>query len=437
MICLRSSKKTPKRDLDDIFSEDDNLGLLDVAPLKAKAPAGNLIASQFEEITTFFEKNGHIPSDDADSFDEKRLARRLKAFKANDEHRESLRPIDNYRLLSEELIEVKMDGDLVTFKIEEPALPGIVLIDEDEPADAQLPEQIAEIDSSELVQSLDDIFDDDDDLLEFDAPDIFTIRHIPAEKKSQPEEIAKRQPCADFPRYAPIFEIVQKELKSGAASLERFRHELKIQVGDFFILNGLMGYVHSAGERLEGYSSYNARLHLVFENGTELHMLFQSLTHGLVRDDHGCKVIREGAFLEPDGNPVPTGLVYVLATKSSDSVLAPYKANLYKVGFTEGSVEDRIKHAEKDRTFLEAPVRVVMTTECYNIDAHKLETLVHGFLGYQRLNIALKGHDGQSYKPREWFNVPLATVVEVIKYILDGTISQYRMDNTSGRVVKK
>ncbi|KFI11542.1 hypothetical protein IX95_12840 [Vibrio sp. B183] len=420
MICLRSSKKTPKRYLDDIFSEDDDLGLLDVAPLKAKAPAGNLIASQFEEITTFFEKNGRIPASDADSFDEKRLARRLKAFKSNGEQRESLKEFDSYGLLADEssyIPSIESVGSS-TYEVQE-STPS------------------SEIDKSELVTSLDDIFDDDDDLLEFDAPDIFTIRHVPAEKKSQPEEIAKRQPCADFSRYAPIFEIVQKELKAGAASLDRFRHELKIQVGDFFILNGLMGYVHSAGERLEGYSSYNARLHLVFENGTELHMLFQSLTHGLVRDDHGCKVNREGALLEPDSNPVPTGLVYVLATKSSDSVLATYKSNLYKIGFTEGSVEDRIKHAEKDRTFLEAPVRVVMITECYNIDAHKLETLVHGFLGYQRLNITLKGHDGQSYKPREWFNVPLATVVEVIKHILDGTISQYRMDNTSGKVMKK
>ncbi|NGZ67576.1 GIY-YIG nuclease family protein [Vibrio aestuarianus subsp. cardii] len=419
MICLRSSKKTPKRDLDDIFSEDDDLGLLDVAPLKTKAPAGNLIASQFEEITTFFEKNGHIPSDDADSFDEKRLARRLKAFKSNGEQRESLKEFDSYGLLAECSYIPSMESvGSSTYEVQE-STPS------------------SEIDKSELVTSLDDIFDDDDDLLEFDAPDIFTIRHVPAEKKSQPEEIAKRQPCADFPRYAPIFETVQKELKAGAASLERFRHELKIQVGDFFILNGLMGYVHYAGERLEGYSSYNARLHLVFENGTELHMLFQSLTHGLVRDDHGSKVVRDGELLEPDSNPVPTGLVYVLATKSSDSVLAPYKANLYKVGFTEGSVEDRIKHAAKDRTFLEAPVRVVMTTECYNIDAHKLETLVHGFLGYQRLNITLKGHDGQSYKPREWFNVPLATVVEVIKYILDGTISQYRMDKTTGKITRK
>lgn len=145
---------------------------------------------------------------------------------------------------------------------------------------------------------------------------------------------------------------------------------------------------HSAGERLEGYISYNARLHLIFANGTEMNMLFQSLTHGLVRDEQGSKVIREGASLIPDDTPVPTGLVYVLATKSTDAVLAEYKSNLYKVGFTDGTVEERIKYAEKDRTCLEAPVRVVMTTECFNIDAHKLETLIHG-LGYRRLNITL------------------------------------------------
>jgi hypothetical protein len=172
-----------------------------------------------------------------------------------------------------------------------------------------------------------------------------------------------------------------------------------------------MGYVHSAGERLEGYSSYNARLHLIFANVTEMNMLFQSLTHGLVRDEQGSKVIRQGAPLIPNDTPVPTGLVYVLATKSTDAALAEYKSNLYKVGFTDGTVEDRIKYAEKDGTFLEAPVRVVMTTECYNIDAHKLETLIHGFLGHRRLNITLKGQTGQTYNPKEWFHAPLNTVL--------------------------
>ncbi|HDI3186613.1 TPA: GIY-YIG nuclease family protein [Vibrio cholerae] len=415
MIRLRSSKATEKFDLDDIFSEQDDLGLLDVAPLRAKIPTGNILANQFEEISNFYEQNGRVPRSDAQSFYEKRLARRLNAFKSNPEQCDVLSEYDRYSLLDSDLA---AQENVQRDKVEDKSLP-------------------TELDKSELVTSLDDIFDDDDDgLLEFDAPHLFTKTHVPAEKKSQPNEIARRQPCAEFHRFSPIFETIQQEIRSGSASLERFRHELQMRVGDVFILNGLMGYVHSAGERLEGYSSYNARLHLIFENGTEMHMLFQSLTHGLVRDERGCKIIREGESLEPDDTPVPAGLVYVLATKSTDSALAPYKANLYKVGFTDGKVEERIKYAEKDKTFLEAPVRVVMTTECYNIDAHKLETLIHGFLGHRRLNVTLKGHAGQ-YSPREWFYVPLNTVLEVIGYILDGTISQYRMDNTTGKVVKK
>lgn len=193
----------------------------------------------------------------------------------------------------------------------------------------------------------------------------------------------------------------------------------------------------ATGERLEEYGPWNARLHLVFENGTEMNMLFLSLTHGLVRDTEGRKIILNGQNVRPDDTPVPTGYVYVLATNSTQPALQRFKPDLYKIGFTEGTVEERIKHAEKDKTFLEASVRIVMITQCFNINTHKLEALIHGFLGMQRLNISLRGLDGQTYHPREWFHAPLSTVLSVIKYILDGTISQYRMDNTTGKIVVK
>ncbi|MFQ2637247.1 GIY-YIG nuclease family protein [Aeromonas caviae] len=96
-----------------------------------------------------------------------------------------------------------------------------------------------------------------------------------------------------------------------------------------------------------------------------------------------------------------------------------------------------LQHAEKDKTFLQAPVRIITTFQCFNMNTHKLETLVHGFLAKQRLDITLKGVDGTSYAPREWFHTPLATVLEVIHHMLDGTISQYRMDNTTGKIVAK
>ncbi len=410
MIRLRSSIK-PKLALDDIFADDD-LGLLNVSPLKAKASAVSSVISQFEPIYQFVEQHGRLPSSNASDFNEKVLARRFAALNANPSQMAELTQYEQY-------------ADIFsTSNVDQTNIEQII--------DAPL------VDKSELVTSLDDIFaDDEEGLLNFDAPDIFTIRHVPTEKKVQPDERAQRQPCTEFPRFAPIFDKVQGEIKTGEAKFERFRHELGIKVGDCFILNGILGYVYSAGEKLEGYSTYNARLHLIFANGTELNMLYQSLTHGLVRDVEGCKVIREAEALVPSEMPKSKGLVYVLATKSDNSIIAPFKANLYKIGFTSGSVEERIKHAEKDKTFLEAPVRIVSTVECYNIDPHKLEALIHGFLGSQRLNISITSNDGNSYKPMEWFHAPLATVLEVIKYILDGTISQYRMDNTSGKIVRK
>jgi len=299
-------------------------------------------------------------------------------------------------------------------------------------------ESPAYINKSELVTSLEDIFaDDDDELLNFDEPDIFSITHVSVDRKEQPDEIAQRQPCPDFQRFEPLFLQLRGGLKNGIFSLERFTHKLKISEGDFFVLNGVVGYVHSAGERLREYSTYNARLHLIFENGTEMNMLYQSLTHGLVRDKEGRKVQLNGQKLIPSDVSVPSGLVYILATKSKDPALIPYKQNLYKIGFTETTVEQRIKNAEKDRTFLEAPVRIVATSQCFNLNAQKLEALVHGFLATRRLNITLKSHTGQVYTPKEWFNVPLTTVQAVIQYIVDGTISQYRLDNTTGKIVAK
>ncbi len=465
---LRLSSTKPKFSVDDIFAEDDEFELLNVAPLRVKAPPTNLLASSFEEINAFYEKHGRKPDEDAEAIDEMRLARRLRNFINNESQRNELAQFDHFGLLVQPVVyttrspqplavnepEPKDDANGYTanslddiFKDDDALLnPPTKSIDKAELVtslddifdddDALLNPPTKSIDKAELVTSLDDIFDDDDDLLDFDAPDIFNIEHVPVEKKEQPDEIAKRQPCAEFPRYAPLFAKVHHGLKQGEIDKARFRHELGLKLGDFFILSGIMGYIHDTGPKLEGYKTYNARLHIVFDNGTESWMLYQSLTHGLVRDEEGSKVLMKERLV-PSDMPIPTGTVYIVSTLSEHPELIPYKSNLYKVGFTENTVEERTKNAAKDKTFLEAPVRIVMTTQCYNIDAQKLEALVHGFLAAQRLNVHLKGHDGQIYSPREWFHAPLITIQKVIEHILDGTISQYRMDNTSGKVVKK
>jgi hypothetical protein len=415
MIRLSTNHLSGKSTLNSIISEDDEFGLLDVQPLKPKSGLVNLYDNQFSEIVAYYELHGRLPTEgNTVSLDEKRLARRLKSIKENPDLCLQLRSIDFYNLLESN------SSDYIHTNLA---------------AESESPTYI---NKSELVTSLEDIFaDDDDELLNFDEPDIFSITHVSVDRKEQPDEIAQRQPCPDFQRFEPLFLQLRGGLKKGIFSLERFTHKLKISEGDFFVLNGVIGYVHSAGERLREYSTYNARLHLIFENGTEMNMLYQSLTHGLVRDKEGRKVQLNGQKLKPSDVSVPSGFFYILATKSKDPALIPYKQNLYKIGFTETTVEQRIKNAEKDRTFLEAPVRIVATSQCFNLNAQKLEALVHGFLAARRLNITLKSHSGQVYTPKEWFNVPLATVQAVIQYIVDGTISQYRLDNTTGKIVAK
>lgn len=415
MIRLSTARLANKLSLGGILSEEDELGLLDVKPQKAKAGPTDLIGTHFAEITEFYEEHGRLPEEGSSALlNEKLLARRLKGILANPELCVHLQTKDEFGLLSRV---VREQG--------EPCLTSEV-------------ELVAYVNKSELVMSLADIFaDDDDGLLDFDEPDIFSLRHISTEKKEQPDEIAQRQPCADFPRFAPLFTTFHDGLKIGSFILERFTHKLKIADGDIFILNGLVGYVASIGGRLEQYEGYNARLHLVFENGTEMHMLYQSLTHGLVRDKEGRKALLNGQSLQPSLSAVPTGIVYILKTLSTDPALVPYKQNLYKIGFTETSVEDRIKNAELDSTFLEAPVQIVATNQCFNLNAQKLEALVHGFLASRRLNVKLRSHRGQVYTPKEWFNVPLGTALAVIQHIVDGSISKYRLDNTTGNILSK
>src|SRR5690606_26612280 len=108
-----------------------------------------------------------------------------------------------------------------------------------------------------------------------------------------------------------------------------------------------------------------------------------------------------------------------------------------QIGYTEQTVEERTKNAVRDIAFLESPVKIMASIECYNLNPVKFETLIHGFLHAQRLNVTLIGKDGITYRPREWFSVGLDTAREVVRRIIDGSIVQYRMDNTMGRLLKK
>ena len=102
--------------------------------------------------------------------------------------------------------------------------------------------------------------------------------------------------------------------------------------------------------------------------------------------------------------------------------------------FTKGDIERRIANASNQPTYLLSDVEVVATYELYNLDAGKLENIIHKIFSNAKLDIELKDRFGKPYNPREWFLVPLPVVREAIDKIKDGTISNYLYNINSGQL---
>ena len=107
---------------------------------------------------------------------------------------------------------------------------------------------------------------------------------------------------------------------------------------------------------------------------------------------------------------------------------------LHKIGFSTQDVYERIVVQRRIRPTWKAPVNVVANIRCFNLDPRKMESLIHAFLANQRISMTMYTRNGKAYVPREWYNVDRDTAIEVAQHIADGTIMEYRMDNTTNRI---
>ena len=419
------TKAASRLSLEDIFSGPDEFGLLDVAP-KAISQHAPIEITNFEVINTFVDEHRRAPSQDGD-LAEKLLARRLTGYQNNVSLHDALASYDRYGLLGamqNEVEEVSVEPELVTqVSTDEERLKSI---------------------APEEVSSLDDIFASAEfNELDLGDQSIFDIKHIPTvTEREQPDEIAQRRVCEDFYLFESLFLDAQQALKSGEMETVRFNLASQVEEGDLFIMEGVLCLIDEIGDyREDNQGRYDPRLRVIFENGTESNHLLQSLAKRLYMDETGRRVVRSAesvvdAFNNISHKDKRAGQIYFVTTLSDNPVLKAIP-NLIKIGYTEQTVEERIKNADQDIAFLEAPVKILATIECYNLNPNKFESLVHGFLHAQRLQMTLVANNGKTYNPREWFSVSLETAREVVRRIIDGSIVHYRMDNTTGRLVMK
>jgi hypothetical protein len=373
-----------------------------------RPPREERIIAGFEEIQRFVEKHGRIPQhgEGRDIF-ERLYAVRLDRLRALEECRSILAPLDHQGLLSGAVISV----------------PQHDAIDEDE-----LMAELAGAAGDSIITEL---------------------RHVRASvEKRAAEEIANRAVCADFDSFKPLFERVQRELKSGIRqSLPVDKMDeiklAKIQQGQFFIVGGQIAYVAEVGQdfRTE-YDRRDSRLHVVYDNGTESNLLARSFQRSLYPDkDNAGRIITDSSagplFAdEHDADDLASGTIYVLRSKSDNPLVAANRDVLHKIGVTGGKVETRLANASLDPTFLLADVEVVATYVLYNVNRVKLENIIHRVFDRAQLDIEIKDRFGNPVKPREWFLVPLFILNEVVERIKDGTITEYVYDPMTARLVK-
>jgi len=234
--------------------------------------------------------------------------------------------------------------------------------------------------------------------------------------------------------------------------------------GDVFILGGQLAYVAHVGEEfLEPDGRPNARLIVVYSNGTQSNLLRRSLQKPLSMDPASRRVqaahddplfdyakaqsaaageretrlvdaSEEGAKAE---STLPkNGSLYVLRSLSAQPFVAEHREFLHKIGVTGGDLNRRVAKAEESPTFLFAGVEEVASYGLAGLDRYKVETLVHQFLAAARIVISITDRFGKPVEAKEWFHVPLHVIDEVVARIKDRTITDYVYDAKAARLVR-
>lgn len=285
----------------------------------------------------------------------------------------------------------------------------------------------------DIDKELEAIFDDPLLNLNAEEQSLFDIpqdmRRVIAKKKA--DYVAQHILCENFDEYKPLFAKVHQELKEGKRSLVKINKTATLAAGRFYYVSGQMLLLEQIDE-LKKSSNFlpDARTRCIYENGTESDILLQTLRKSVVGDGYAISELQEESDSQFFSNndiatdDLVTGYIYVLSSQSDNPAIKAEK-NLYKIGFTTNDVEQRIANAEKEPTYLMAPVKIVATYKVVNLNSQKFEDLVHQLLMAVQYQVVVYDDKGIAHQPQEWFIVPLPVVDVIIKKIMDGSIVGY------------
>jgi len=390
-----------KAELDKILKEDP-LELLKISTSRPITLDQRLIDS-FNEINNFIDVNAREP-DEAMDINERRLFSRLNALKKDFDKATILKEFDRHHLLQ----------------------------------------------NVKEIQTVEDILANDVlGLISDDPENIFKLKNIPLKKK-QTDFVARRKPCKKFEKYENNFKQIQNEIKIGKRKLIPFR-EAHLQEDRYYILDGILSYLEKIekeiikefNDKSQGKRKRrDPRIRCIFENGLESNMYLRSFQKELYNNgrtvigtnEESLEIFNQNLGNVTDTDKV-TGYVYILSSLSDDPRIQNLK-NLHKIGYCTTSVEERIKNADKDPTFLMAPVKIISTYKVFNLSPKKVEDIIHDFFKDRCLEIKVTDNSRLNRNPKEWYVVPIEIIEQSIQLIINNEITKYRYDFDNNEIIK-
>ena len=388
--------------------KDDPLGILKTR-ISQKISTDQKLKDSFEEINHFIDEKGYQPRENLDIY-ERKLFSRLKQLKKDFEKAALLIDLDRHNLLG----------------------------------------------SVKELNSVDDILKNDVLGLLNDGPEnIFNLKNIP-KNKTKTDFVARRKPCKNFKDYEDKFKEIQKEIKEGKRKLI-IHKEHHLKEGRYFVLDGILLFlekiddpiVKEFNDKTQGKRKrLDPRIRCIFENGMESNMYLRSLGKELY--NNGSTVIQSNEealeeFSEGFSDPYHknditsqdkvTGHIYILSSLSENPEIKS-KNDLYKIGFCTTSIEERIKNAENETTFLMSPVKIVAAYKTFNLDPQKFENIIHNFFSERCLDLKVADKNGNYKKPKEWYIVPINVIEEIIQLIINNKHHDYKFDHLQNKITK-
>ena len=386
-------------ELQKILNEDP-LGILKLS-LSKPVTIDQRLRVSFAEINFFIDKKGREPVESS-NISERKLYSRLKQLRKDFEKSAILKDLDKYNLL-EDVKEIKTIEDIL---------------------------------ENDVLGLLDD-----------DPENIFDLKHIP-KNKTKTDFVARRKPCKNFKDYESNFKKIQKEIKEAKRKLINHK-EHHLREGRYFVLDGILLYlekiedpnVKEFNDKTQGKRKrFDPRIRCIFENGLESNMYLRSLGKELYNNgstvihsnDEALEEFNKGfnGITEEDN---VTGHIYVLSSLSKKYEINSIN-NLFKIGYCTSMIEDRIKNAENETTYLMAPVKIISAYKTFNLDPQKFESIVHNFFSERCLDVKIADKKGNYKMPKEWYIVPIQVIEEVIQLIINNQHLNYKFNHLTNNI---